>query len=164
MVEGSGEIQVYNPDKQLSEQVTLKNIVAHDVAMRLSRTGIPELPSDNPITPNDRMKLRFKGLNQVISAQQCIITNIKAIVKTNDESKWKKSNKSEEDKSENKFVDEDNDYNELVAILYFVDLCEQKIIEARKTEMPEDDFIVKRDVNESVIVLELTKNFFDMIK
>jgi hypothetical protein len=164
MAENSGEVQVYNPDKQISEQVTLKNIVTHDSAMKLSRTGVPELPSETPITPNQRMKLRFKGLNEIISAQQCMVTNIKAIVKNNSEVQWKKRNKSKEEKIKNKFDDDDNDYNELVAILYFLDICEQKIITSRKTKMPEDDFITKRQDNIGEWVLELTKNFFEMMK
>lgn len=164
MVENTGEIQVYNPDKQISEQVTLKNIVAHDIAMRLARTGVPDLPSEKPLTPNQRMKLRFKGLNEIISAQQCIVTNIKPIVRNNSESQWKKRTKSDEDKQKNPFDDDDNDYNELVAILTFLDICEQKIIEARKTKMPGDDFIVKIQNNAGDDILELTKNFFSMIK
>jgi len=159
-MENTGEIHVYNPDKQISEQVTLKNIVTHDTAMRLARTGVPELPSEKPLTPNQRMKLRFKGLNEIISAQQCMVTNIKAIVKNNSEAQWRKRNKSDENKLENTFDDEDNDYNELVAILLFLDICEQNIITARQTKMPEDDFIVKRQDNNGEWVLELTKNFF----
>lgn len=164
MVEDAGHIQVYNPDKQLSEQVTLKNILTHDIAMRLSRTGIPDLPSEKPLSPNQRMKNRFKGLNEIISAQQCIITNIKAIVKNNSEVQWRKKNKEEKQKLENPFKDEDNDYNELVAILIFLDDCEQVIIKARKTKIHEDDFIVQRQDHVGNMVVELTKNFFDMMK
>ncbi len=164
MAETSGEIHVYNPDKQISEQVTLKNIVAHDAAMRLARTGVPDLPSEKPLSLNQRMKLRFKGLNEIISSQQCMITNIKAIVKNNNEVQWRKKNKSDEDKLENLFDDDDNDYNELIAILRFLDICEQNIITARQTKMPEDDFIVERRSHNGETVLELTKNFFDMMK
>lgn len=163
-MEGTGEIQVYNPDKQISEQVTLKNIVAHDVAMKLARTGVPELPSEKPLTPNQRIKLRFKGLNEIISSQQCIVTNIKPIVKNNSEAQWRRRYKADEDKEKHEFGEEDNDYNELVAILTFLDICEQKIIEARKTKMPEDDFIVKRQRNNGDITLDLTQNFFRMMK
>lgn len=164
MAENTGEIHVYNPDKQLSEQVTLKNIVTHDAAMRLARTGVPDLPSEKPLSPNQRMKLRFKGLNEIISSQQCMVTNIKAIVKNNSEVQWRKKNKEDKDKLENKFEDEDNDYNELVAILRFLDICEQNIIEARKTKMPDDDFIISRQDHTGDNVLELTKNFFEMMK
>lgn len=165
MAENAGEIHVYNPDKQISEQVTLKNIVTHDVAMKLARTGVPELPSEKPLSPNDRMKLRFKGLNEIISAQQCMVTNIKAIVKNNSEVGWRRRNKTDEDKLKNKFEDDDNDYNELVAILRFLDICEQNIIMARKTKMPDDDFVIPRqDNNTGETILELTKNFFSMMK
>lgn len=162
-MEGSGDIQVYNPDKQISEQVTLKNIVAHDVAMKLARTGVPELPSEKPLTLNQRMMMRFKGINEVVSSQQCMVTNIKPIVGHNSRNKWGKG-KSDEDKEKNKFEDEDNDYNELVGILFFLDQCEQKIITARQTRKPDDDFVIETQKDNGEIVLELTKNFFDMIK
>lgn len=162
-MEGSGDIQVYNPDKQISEQVTLKNIVAHDVAMKLARTGVPELPSEKPLTLNQRMMNRFKGLNDVISTQQCMVTNIKPIVGHNSRNKWGKG-KSDEDKKKDKFEEEDNDYNELVGILLFLDQCEQEIITARKTRMPDDDFVVENQKDNGDIVLELTDNFFKMMK
>lgn len=164
MGENSGEIHVYNPDKQISEQVTLKNIVEHNAAMKLARTGVPELPSEKPLSHNQRIQLRFRGINEVISTQQCTVTNIKAIVRNNSEVQWRKQNKSDEEKLKNKFDEDDNDYTELVAILYFLDVCEQKIITARKTKMLKDDFVTKRQDHDGEWILELTKNFFEMIK
>lgn len=162
-MENSGDIQVYNPDKQISEQVTLKNIVAHDVAMNLARTGVPELPSEKPLTLNQRMMMRFKGLNEVISSQQCMVTNIKPIVGHNSRNKWGKG-KSEEDKIKTPFEDQDNDYNELNGILVFLDHCEQRIIKARQTRKPDDDFVIETQNDNGNTILELTKNFFEMIK
>jgi len=164
MADGTGEFNVYNPDKQLSEQVTLKNIVAHDSAMKLAHTGVPELPSEKPLSLNQRTQLRFKGLNEMISTQQCIITNIEAIVENNSKAQWGRKNKSDDDKKKNKFEDEDNDFNELVAILWFLDKCEQQIIEARRTKKPDDDFVIKSQDHNGDIVLELTDNFFSMMK
>jgi len=164
MAEMSGEIQVYNPDKQISEQVTLKNIVNHSVAMRLARTGIPELPSEKPLSFNQKTRLRVKGINEVISGQQCIVTDAKAIVKKNCEVKWKKKNKKEDEQKENPFEDEDNDYNELVAIMIFLDICERKVLLARKNRNRNDAFIVERQDSVGETSLELTNNFFSMIK
>ncbi len=164
MTENTGEFNLYNPDKQLSEQVTLKNIVIHDSSMRLAHTGIPELPSEKPLSPNQRIKLRFKGLNEMISSQQCIVTNIEAIVENKSRSQWGKKNKDDEEKIKNKFDDEDNDYNELSAILIFLNTCEQDIIEARKTKMPEDDFVIPSQSHNGEMILELTNNFFEMMK
>ena len=162
-MENNGDIQVYNPDKQISEQVTLKNIVAHDVAMKLARTGVPELPSEKPLSLNQRMMNRFKGLNDVISSQQCMVTNIKPIVGHNSRNKWGKG-KSDDAKLKDKFEDDDNDYNELNGILVFLDHCEQKIIKARQTRKFSDDFIVETQKDNGDTVLELTGNFFKMIK
>jgi len=160
----SGELQVYNPDKQISEQVTLKRIVEHDIAMYLARTGIPNMPSEKPLTFNERIELRFKGLNHIISSQQCLITNAKPIVRINCENKWKKINKTDEEKKEKPFDKEDNDYNELVAILNFLDICEQKIIIARRTKKLSDDFVLEKEDHEGNIIKELSPNFFNMLK
>ncbi len=163
-MEGSGSVVVYNPDKQLSEQITLKNIVAHDVAMKLARTGVPELPSEKPLTFNQRITFRFKGINEIISSQQSMVTNNNATVEHNSKNEWRKKNKTDDEKKGNKFEDEDNDYNEFVAILDFLDDCEQQIIKARKTRMPEDDFVVENQSGNGDVVLELTQNFFSMMK
>lgn len=157
-------VNVWNPDKQLSEQVTLKNIVSHDMAMRLARSGIPDVQSEKPLSFNDRISLRFKGLNEVISAQQCIITNTKAIVRVNDFADWNKKYKLEKEKLEHKFSDEDNDYNELSAILLFLDECEQKIIKARISKTFKDDFVWEKDDGNGEISFELTPHFFTMMK
>ncbi len=157
-------VSVWNPDRQLSEQVTLKNIVAHDEAMDLSRRGVPKLPSEKPLSFNDRISLRFKGLNDMIPAQQSIITNNRAIIRANSLDKWSKSNKSQEEKLANKFEDEDNDYNELIAIAYFLDECEQKIIIARKSKSFDDDFVWNKQNHEGINTLELSPNFFNMVK
>lgn len=160
-----GEINVYNPDKQISEHITLKNLILHDAAMRLSRTGIPEEDKDRPLTANERIILRFKGLNDIISAQQCLITNANPIVEHNSKNDWNKRNKDEESKKEFPFEEDDNDYNELLAILDFLDNCEQEIITARKTKRLDDDFVWERqDHNSGDKVNELTPNFFKMMK
>jgi len=158
-------VSIWNPDKQLSEQVTLKNIVSHDNAMNLARSGVPLLPSEKPLSFNDRISLRFKGLNEMISAQQCIITNNQGIIRVNSFETWKKKYKIEEEQLNNKFAEEDNDYNEISAILLFLDECEQKIIIARRTKTFVDDFVwEKKDSNTGNTVLELTPNFFKMMK
>jgi len=164
-MENKEGVSVWNPDKQLSEQVTLKNIVAHDMAMDLARRGIPALPSEKPLSFNDRISLRFKGLNDMIPAQQSIITNNRAIVRANSYDKWSKSNKSDEEKLANKFEDDDNDYNELIAISFFLDECEQRIIKSKITKTLLDDFVWEKESNiDGEKISELTINFFNMMK
>lgn len=157
-------VNIWNPDKQLSEQVTLKNIVTHNLAMKLARTGIPNIPSEKPLSFNDRISLRFKGLNEIISAQQCIITDTKAIVRVNDIVDWNKKYKDDTERLEHKFENEDNDYNELSAILIFLDKCEQKIIKARMSKTYADDFVWEKDDGNGEITFELTPHFFKMMK
>lgn len=157
-------VNVWNPDKQLSEQITLKNIVMHNLALRLAKTGIPELPSEKPLSFNDRVSLRFKGLNELISSQQCIIINVKSIVRVNSMSNWNKKYKEEEDKLKNVFKDEDNDYNEMCSILLFLDECEQEIIKARRSKTFADDFVWEKEDHNGEVIFELSPNFFKMMK
>jgi len=163
--EGNGNLNIYNPDKQISEQVTLKTIVSHDCAMKLARTGIPEVLMDKPLTDNERTTLRFKGLKEVISAQQCIISNVaRPVIKINCETKWEKTYKEEEEREKNPFNEENNDYNELISILSFLDECEQDLIEAKRTKKFDDDFIWEKTDYAGENILELTPNFFKMMK
>ena len=164
MEHDSSGVNIWNPDKQLSEQITLKNIVLHNTALRLAKTGIPELPSEKPLSFNDRVSLRFKGLNEIISSQQCIVINVKAIINTNSKIAWNKKYKESDEKLNNKFEDEDNDYNEIHAILLFLDECEQEIIKARQSKTYADDFVWEKENHNGDTILELTPNFFKMMK
>jgi len=165
MADFSGAVNVYNPDKQISEQITLKNLIILDKAMRLARFGVPEEPTEKPLNQNERISLRFKGLNEIIYAQQSVLASVtSAIVETNCKNDWYKSNKTDEDKKNNPFDKVDNDYNELVAILDFLDDCEQEIIKARKSKKLNDDFVWEKQDHEGNSVLELSPNFFNMMK
>jgi hypothetical protein len=162
--DAGGDIAVYNPDKQISEQITLKNLIIHDKAMRLARTGVPEEPSEKPLNSNERTSSRFKGLNEIISAQQCLITNANPIVEHNSKNEWGKQHRKDEEKEKCPFDKDDNDYNELIAILDFLDDCEQEIITARRTKKFDDDFVWEKDNNDGGKTLELSPNFFKMMK
>jgi len=158
-------VSVYNPAKQISDQVTGKTVIMHDAAMKLARTGIPEILNDKPLTSNERVNLRFKGLQEVISLQQSMITNIaRPIIRINCLTQWQNKNRNDKEKQDNPFENEENDYNELIGILYFLDGCEQKIITAKKTKKLDDDFIWEKTNHEGEVVLELTSNFFELFK
>jgi hypothetical protein len=161
-MDNTGDVNIYNPDKQLSEQVTLRNILRHSLAMSLATDGTPEEAEKAPKTPNERVSQMFKGLNLAISSQQTIIGDVIGIVYVNSKNSWKKRNKKDEEKKENPFEDDDNDFNELNAILGFLEECEQKIITANKTKMFEDDFVWEKQGKDGDKVLELSPHFFNM--
>jgi hypothetical protein len=165
MIDDVKGVSVYNPAKQISDQVTGKTVIMHDAAMKLARTGIPESLNDQNLKPNERINLRFKGLQEVISLQQSMITNIaRPIIKINCINRWQNEFKKDEEKEQTPFEEEDNDYNELMGILYFLDECEQKIILSKQTKKLEDDFILEKTDHEGETILELTHNFFEMFK
>jgi len=163
-MENNGEINVYNPDKQISEQITLRNIVRHSLSMSLARDGTPEDVVDAPKTPNDRINQMYKGIQRVRSAQQTLINDSIAIVEQNNKNDWNKRNKKEESKEQNPFENEENDFNELIAILEFLDECEQKIIIAKETKSLDDDFVLEKEDSAGSIILSLSPNFFKMRK
>ncbi len=164
MTDNIGEADVWNPSKQISEQVTLKNITTHNEAMGLARTGDPLLPTKTPISGNQKIKLRFKGLKGMVSAQQTIITNNAYLVENNSRVRWGKKNKSNDEKLKNRFDESNSDYHELEDITNFLDDCEQQIINAIKTKTPKDDFIIRIQDHTGIWVLELTNKFFYMMK
>ena len=164
MIENTGELNLWNPDKQISEQITLKNLIIHNNAMRLTRTGVGEDESEKPKNLNDRNMLRFQGLNEVISAQQILVGNALPIVECNDKNDWRKRNKTDEEKLANKFKDLENDYNELNAIMTFLDECEQKIIKAARTKTVKDDFVLEKQNSMGEVTVQLSENFFKMLK
>ena len=164
MENSSGNISVFNPDKELSISVTLKNINKHNVAMSLSNDGTPENPEEYPKNPNERINQMYKGLQLDISSQQTIIIDSDHVVWKNCMRDWRKRNNTDDSKKNNPFEEEDNDFNELRAIADFLDGCEQKIIIAKQTKTLDDDFVLEKQDNVGELILELSKNFFKMRK
>jgi len=161
-MENIGNVNIYNPDKQLSEQITLRNILRHSLAMSLANDGIPEEKELAPKTPNERVSQMFKGLNLVISAQQTTISDALGVIYVNSNNTWTRNNKTDEERQENPFKEDDNDYNELNAILSFLEEQEQRIIEANISKTFADDFVWEKQSHDGTMSLQLSPHFFKM--
>jgi len=164
MTEGFGNVNVYNPDKQISEQITLANIVKHNHAMSLAMDGIPRDTEEIPKSPNERVSNMFKGIQEMISTQSTIIFAAAGVVETNNRNEWTSRNKSKEEEDIVSFDDIDNNFNELNAIIIFLEKWEQEIIDAKRTKKLDDDFIWERQGHDGELILELSPNFFKMRK
>jgi len=158
----AGDIKVFNPNKEISKEITLEILIRHRDALKQARTG--ELPgvSMEDLNDNKRKINQVRSLNLIISAQREMITAARPIVFFRSMQKWKKKNKEDEDQEINPFDKDDNDYNKLMEWLHFLKACEQAILDAEKSRRVDDDFILRKE-NQEGEYYELTKNFRDML-
>jgi len=160
MVEG--EIKVFNPNKEISTQITLEILIRHRDALKQARTGeLPGIPMDK-ISDNARKLNQVRALNLIISAQREMITISRPIIFFRSTQRWKNEFKEEEKRKENPFEKHDNDYNKLMFWLKFLINCSEAIENAEKTRSLDDDFMITRQKNDGQFN-ELTKNFYEML-
>ena len=163
MVDEVGDIKIFNPQKEISRELTLDILIRHRDAMKQARTGQSlGVPIDN-ITDNDRKYNQARALNLIIASQREMITLSRPLVWFRSTQQWKKKYKEEEEQNENPFEKHENDYNKIMDWLKFLRHCENAILDAEKTKMIEDDFIVVTDSNDGKVVT-LTNNFYEMLE
>lgn len=160
----NGEIRTFNPNREISKEITLEILTRHRDSMKQARTG--ELPSTEveKINDNERKLNRVRALNLIISSQREMITISRPIVYFRSLQKWKKKNNKEEDIKNNPFKEEDNDYNKMIGLLEFLRFCSKTIQIAEKTKSVKDDFMITRMGNNGLEKRELTENFHDMVE
>jgi hypothetical protein len=159
----SGDIKVFNPNKEISKEITLEILIRHRDALKQARTGeLFGVPMDK-IDDNQRKINQVRALNLIISAQREMITISRPIIFFRSTQKWKKKNKTEEEQKENPFEKDSNDYNKLIEWLDILKYCESAILEAEKTKKLDDDFMITRQQQDGTQVNVLTSNFFDML-
>jgi len=159
-----GDIKVFNPNKEISTEITLEILIRHRDALKQARTGeLPNTPMDQ-IKDNDRKINQARALNLIVAAQREMITISRPIISYTSKNKWKKKYKEEIEQEEHPFEKEDNDYNKLINWLEFLRHCENAILQADRTKSKEDDFMVtKTKGNNAEEFNELTQNFYDMV-
>jgi len=160
-----GELKVFNPNKEISKEITLEILIRHRDALKQARTG--ELPniSMEQIKDNDRKLNQARALNLIISAQREMITISRPIIFYTSMQKWKKKYKEGDEQGAHPFDKEENDYNTLISWLNFLRSCEKEILYAEKTKTIDDDFLVtKVRGNSAEEFKELTKNFYEMLE
>lgn len=160
-----GEIKVFNPNKEISKEITLEILIRHRDALKQARTGeIVGIPLDS-IKDNDRKINQVRALNLILSAQREMITISRPIIFFTSTQKWKKKNKEETGQKANPFSEEKNDYNTLMNWLEFLRQCENAILRAEKTKGVDDDFlIIRQNSGTGEDFNELTNNFRDMLE
>lgn len=164
MASESGELKTYNPQQQISTEIILEVLIRHRDSFKQARTGeLPGIPIEN-IKDNNRKMNQVRALNLIISAQREMITISRPNIYFESTKKWKKKYKEDEKREENPFKKEKNDYNELLEWLDFLKYCGNMILQAEKSISKDDDFILKKnDNNTGEEFYELTKNFYGML-
>lgn len=158
-----GDIKVFNPNKEISKEITLEILIRHRDALKQARTGeLVGIPIDK-LKDNSRKINQVRALNLIISSQREMITISRPIIFFRSTQKWKKKYKEEKDRIKNKFENHENDYNKLLEWLNFLRHCENEILNAEKTKRIDDDFLVRKQ-KETGAFFELTKNFYDMLE
>lgn len=160
----AGDIKVFNPNKEISKEITLEILIRHRDALKQARTGeLVGVPMEK-ISDNDRKMNQARALNLIISAQREMVTASRPIVLQMAKYKWKKKNKTDEKKEKNPFEKDNNDYNKLLEWLNFLKFCGESLITADKTVSKEDDFMITiADNNSGNEKNELTQNFYSMV-
>ena len=161
-MQNEADIRVFNPSKEISREITLEILIRHRDAMKQARTGDRIGVEEQPT--NARKMNQVRALNLIISAQREMITVSRPIIYFRSMQKWKKSQKSVKDETPVTFEKHKNDYNDMLYLLSILKACELDIIEAERTKMIEDDFVIEKMDDNGETKFELTKNFFGMLE
>lgn len=158
-----GDLKVFNPNKEISKEITLEILIRHRDALKQARTG--ELVGIKPedIIHGERKINQVRGLNLIISAQREMITISRPIIFFKSTRLWKKKYKKEEEQAEHPFKEDENDYSKILNWLKFLGECAGAIIQAEKTKSKDDDFMIEVQGNEGNYY-ELTENFYEMVE
>jgi CTP-dependent riboflavin kinase len=158
-----GDIKVFNPNKEISKEITLEILIRHRDSMKQARTGELSVAGIDKINDNDRRFNQVRALNLIISAQREMITISRPIIYFRSLQKWKKQFKKEIEQQQHPFKHHTNDYNTMRKWLDFLSSCKMAILEADKTKLVTDDFIKTISAKEGP-KSELTNNFYEMLE
>lgn len=158
--ENISNLGVYNPQKQIAEQVTLNILIRHRDALQLAREGLnSEFKTDNK---KQKYYNRVKGLKKIIAAQRDMIVHSSAIVRFSDYRIWERKYKTSEEKEQHPFNKEKNSYNELIEKKKLLEFLEQDIQNAEKSKTMKDDYLIITQNNNGE-EFELTEKFYDVL-
>lgn len=158
-----GDIKVFNPNKEISREITLEILIRHRDALKQARTGELVGVAAEDIKENERQYHQVRALNLIISSQREMITISRPIIFFRSTQVWKKKYKEEKAQKENPFEEHENDYNRMKEWLSFLSHCSEAILEAERTQKLSDDFLVKKQNHEGDYH-ELTNNFYEMVE
>jgi len=156
-MDNTGEINIYNPAKEIARESTLQTIINHRDAMGQAREGIVAGKEDPGIA--QRQYNKIKGLKKMIAAQLNMITISRPSVLNDCVNKWERKSKPDDEK---KFEDDDNNYNTLIMLKEVLNEANKDIIAAEYSASKDDDYLIEKESREGIKFI-LTKKYFEMI-
>jgi hypothetical protein len=162
-MENMPDLKVFNPNKEISIEITLEILIRHRDALKQARTGELKGVSIDKLSDNERKLNQVKALSLIISAQREMITASRPIIYFRSTKKWERQNRDIEEDKKVSFEKDENDYNKMLEWLDFLKRCEEDLLKAEKTRRLDDDFLVKKSTAEGE-VYELTTNFREMLE
>lgn len=163
MMENMPDLKVFNPNKEISIEITLEILIRHRDALKQARTGELRGVSIDKLSDNERKLNQVKALSLIISAQREMITASRPIIYFRSTKKWERQNRDMEEDKKIPFEKDENDYNKMIEWLDFLKKCEEDLLKAEKTRRLDDDFLIKKSTSEGEIY-ELTTNFREMLE
>lgn len=157
------DLKVFNPNKEISIEITLEILIRHRDALKQARTGELRGVSIDKLSDNERKLNQVKALSLIISSQREMITASRPIIYFRSTKKWERQNRDLEEDKKTPFEKDENDYNKMLEWLDFLKKCEEDLLKAEKTRRLDDDFLVKKSTSEGE-VYELTNNFREMLE
>lgn len=157
------DLKVFNPNKEISIEITLEILIRHRDALKQARTGELRGVSIDKLSDNERKLNQVKALSLIISAQREMITASRPIIYFRSTKKWERQNRDIEEDKKIPFEKDENDYNKMLEWLDFLKKCEEDLLKAEKTRRLDDDFLIKKSTSEGEIY-ELTTNFREMLE
>lgn len=153
---------IINPQKQISEGVVFDLILKHKNAMYKSYFG-QNIGDDEDISDNQRIENQVTSLREMISSQILIIDlAARATIQRNCKVSYNKKYKTDEERKENLFENEENDFKELIKWRDFLSNCLQDLRTADATKSVDDDFKKTKINSQGEEEKFLTNNFYEM--
>jgi hypothetical protein len=127
--------------REVAKDLFQEMLISHRDCLIQTLTGRHPLDEKIPMTPDQLVLNQERGLGLVLNAQLLLITFARPIIKTNVFKDWKDKYKEEVEQNAHPFLEQDNDFNELLAIQRVVDKARGKVTNAKRTKTLADDYI-----------------------
>lgn len=160
--ENNIKANIINPQRQISEGIVFDLLLKHKNAMYKSYFG-QNIGEEEDINDNQRIENQAASLREMISSQILIIDlAARPTIERNCRVSYNKKYKTDEEKKDNPFEKQENDFKELMRWRDFLSDCIQALIDADLTPSHDDDFKRIKINSEGEEEKYLTNNFYDM--
>lgn len=160
--ENNVKASIINPQRQISEGIVFDLLLKHKNAMYKSYFG-QNIGEDEEISDNKRVENQTTSLREMISSQILIIDlAARPTIERDCRVSYNKKYKTDDERKENPFEKEENDFKKLMKWRDFLSDCLQALRDADATPSLEDDFKRIKTNSEGEEEQYLTNNFYEM--